>query len=220
MNVQEMFAQSFRDELRKEEIKTGYAVEDFKVGGRKTKARPFGEDVEFWLEEGVRQIQGFIDWYEDSGWSIATLDDRPAIEWEAEVSFGGRPVRMVVDAVLVDKAGDLVIVDHKTGNKTPSSSLQLALYGAGIRRSLGIDIKYGSYFMTRKSELSGLEDLHLYDEDWFDSWFASINKQIDMNIFVPSIDTHCGWCSVSEYCAAVGGSKSSDYPLMMKKGNK
>jgi len=221
MQLSEMWSTEFRAELERAEADSGYPVSEFKVGGRKTKALPDGEDVDFWLGEGLKQIESYVNWYRESGWSVATMPDgRPGIEWSVEVGFGDINIKMFIDAIFTDVNGNHWIVDFKTGKNTPHSALQLALYRAGIKRTTGLEINMGAWYMTRKGELSDAIDLSHWDEDFFDGWFSTVNAQIALGLFAPNVDMHCGWCGVRDYCQAVVGDKSSEYPLMMKKEGK
>lgn len=219
MQLSEMWSEEFRAELDRAAADSGYPVSEFKVGGRKTKANPDGEDVDFWLGEGLKQIEAYVNWFKDSGWSIATMPDgRPGIEWDVEIQFGGRPIKMFIDGVFTDVNGGYWIVDFKTGKTTPHSTLQLALYRAGIKRATGLEINMGAWYMTRKGELSDAIDLSHWDEDFFDGWFSTVSEQMALGWFAPNVDMHCGWCGVRDYCQAVAGEKSSEYPLQMKEG--
>jgi len=218
--LSEMWSGEFRSELAKAETDSGYPVSEFKVGGRKTKALPDGEDVDFWMNEGLRQIEDYVKWYEESGWRVATMpDDRPGIEWGVETQFGGVPIKMFVDGIFQDERDQHWIVDFKTGKNTPHSALQLALYRAGIKRATGMEIDRGAYYMTRKGEIGDRIDLSHWDEDFFDGWFSTTHAQMSLGLFAPNVDMHCGWCSVKDYCQAANGFLSDKYPLQMK-GNK
>lgn len=220
MLLSEMWSAEFRAELARAEQDSGYTIDEFKVGGRKTKALPTGEDVDFWMDEGLQQIEKYVSWYKESGWSIAKMpDNRPGIEWSVEVAFGGKPIKMFIDAIFQDKNDHLWIVDFKTGKTTPHSALQLALYRAGIKRTTGLEIDLGAFYMTRKGELSDAIDLSHWTEEFFDGWFATVDAQIALGWFAPNVDMHCGWCGVRDYCWAVQGSESSEYPLKLKEGN-
>jgi hypothetical protein len=219
MQLSEMWSAELRSELARAEADSGYPVSEFKVGGRKTKALPDGEDVDFWMGEGLKQLEKYVEWYRESGWSIATMPDgKPGIEWSVEVPVGDIPVKMFIDGIFLDKNGHHWIVDFKTGKNTPSSALQLALYRTGIKRTTGLEINLGAWYMTRKGELSDAIDLSHWDEDFFDGWFSTVNAQIALGLFAPNVDMHCGWCGVRDYCQAVNGELSSDYPLQITKG--
>lgn len=199
---------------------TDVPLDQWRVGGRATKANPNKEDLAFWRDEGLRQVQAYIDWMERSGWSFAVMPDgKPGIEWEAEVPFGGRPVRLIVDAIY-QVGDDWIVVDYKTGSRTPAGVLQLALYASAIERIYGKRPKYGAFYMTRKAELSELTNLDSWGMDYFDYVYTDMNERIDRGLFPPVIGDHCNWCSVSEYCVAVRGSLSTDYPLAQPKENR
>lgn len=208
---------TFEGQIEHDSIWTEVPVEDWRVGGRATKTNPNREDWDFWRGEGLRQVTEYIDWMRRSGWTFATMPDgKPGIEWEGEVYFGGRPVRLIVDAIY--QVGDeWVVVDYKTGSRTPAGVLQLALYASAIERIYGKRPKWGAFFMTRKAELSELTDLATWGMDYFDYVYTDMNERIDRGMFPPSIGDHCNWCSVAEYCVAVRGSRSADYPLAQPK---
>ena len=220
--IEDWWNDSFAKHLSATSERSGVAVADFKVGGRSSKANPNKEDAEFWRLEGLRQSRAYLEWFRKSGWSIATMPDgKPGIEWEAEVSFGGRPVRLIVDAIY-QAADALIVVDYKTGSRTPFGMIQVGLYASAIERAYGIRPQWGAFYMTRKAELSDLVDLSQWSMEFFDYEFAAMNAYMDTGYFPPVVGEHClTLCSVSDYCQAVGGSKSADYPFAQptKKGN-
>jgi hypothetical protein len=139
-------------------------------------------------------------------------DGRPGIEWAADVHFGGTPVRMVVDAIY--KVGeDLVIVDYKTGSRTPFGAIQAGLYASGIERSYGIRPKWGAFFMTRKGELDELIDLSHLTMEYFDYVFGAMNSAVWDGWFPPSVGDSCRMCSFTAQCPAMGG---KDFPLQIQ----
>ena len=139
-------------------------------------------------------------------------DGRPGIEWAADVHFGGTPVRMVVDAIY--KVGeDLVIVDYKTGSRTPFGAIQAGLYASGIERSYGIRPKWGAFFMTRKGELDELIDLSHLSMEYFDYVFGAMNASVWEGWFPLSVGDSCRMCSFTAQCPAMGG---KDFPLQIQ----
>ena len=194
---------------------TDVPVGEWKVGGRASKANPDRENLAFWQEEGLRQAEAYIAWLRANGWQIATMPDgKPGIEWEAEVQFGGSPIRLVVDAIY-DVGGEWVIVDYKSGTKTPSAILQLALYASAIERAYGRRPKWGAFYMSRKAELTPLADLSLWDQSFIDYNFEAMNAYQATGYYPPVLGDHCEYrCSVSDYCIAKNGSKAKDYPLV------
>jgi hypothetical protein len=217
-DLAERWSQIMSDLVEKTERYSGIAAGDWRAAGRRSKANPDGEDLAFWKSEGLRQVEEYIAWYRKSGWQIATMPDgKPGIEWEAEVSFGGRPVKLIVDAIY--QAGtSLVVVDYKTGSRTPFGMLQIGLYASAIERVCGVRPKWGAFYMTRKASLSDLVDLSPWSMDFFDYEFAALNTFIDSGFFPANPGEHCSFCGFTEYCVAVNGAKSSEYPLSQPKG--
>lgn len=200
--------------------RTDTAPADFRVGGRASKKWPDRENVEWWLTEGFEQTEKYLDWMATHDWVFATMPDgRPGIEWDAEVVLPNYalPIRLIIDAVYQNAAGELIVVDYKSGTHTPSSPEQLGLYATALEVIYGPEWRprWGSYFMTRKAELVGLKDLSPWGMEYFGFQFNSMDSTIAAGYFAPSVDDHCSWCSFAEYCPAVAGDKSSQFPLVI-----
>lgn len=202
----------FNDSVRETEEKSGIPSSEWKTAGRKTALRPDGEDLSFWQEDGLKQVESYLKWYESSGWQIATMPDgRPGIEWAADVTFGGTPVRFIVDSIY--KVGeDLVIVDYKTGSRTPFGAIQAGLYASGIERIFGIRPKWGAFFMTRQGKLDDLLDLSHLTMEYFDYVFGAMNDSMRRGWFPPAVGDSCKVCSFVDKCPAMG---SKDFPLQL-----
>lgn len=113
--------------------------------------------------------------------------------------FAGVPVKMVIDRVFnVD--GQLVVVDLKTSQRTPDSSLQLGFYRAGLKKIFGIDVNYGSYWMARQSGTSEMVDLTKYSTDMIDYFVEKFDKARRDGIFLPNTN-NCNRCGLTEFCA-------------------
>ena len=104
-----------------------------RVGGRATKANPNKEDATFWQTKGPEWVEAYIAWRkQNSNWKIWTAPDgNPAIELALTPVVAGVPVKMIIDRVFKVN-GELVIVDLKTSQNTPSSTLQLGFYKLGL----------------------------------------------------------------------------------------
>lgn len=222
MSLTEKWLEVFNDAVKETEDKSGIPSTEWKTAGRKTAARPDGEDLSFWQSDGLKQVEAYQKWYESSGWQIATMPDgRPGIEWAADVHFGGTPIRFIVDAIY-QVGEDLVIVDYKTGSRTPFGAIQAGLYASGIERAFGIRPKWGAFFMTRKGELDELINLDHLTMDFYDYSFGAMNHSIQNGWFPPSVGDSCRMCSFTEQCPAMG---KSDFPLLIptigeRKGEK
>lgn len=225
-DLTERWAQVWAEKVNAVERSTGVPADDWRIGGRRTKANPEGENLGWWQHEGLRQVESYIDWYRKSNWQIATMPDgKPGIEWEAEVVFGSSRVRLIVDAIYIANNApwmdatpeQMVIVDYKTGSRTPAGAIQLGLYASAVEQAYGIRPKWGAYFMSRKGTLDDLIDLSPWSVDFFAYEFDAMQAFMDTGYFPPSVGDHCGYCSFRDYCVAVGGSRSSEYPLQIRK---
>jgi hypothetical protein len=212
MSLTEKWLEIFNAEVRDVEEKSGLPTTEWKVAGRKTAARPDGEDLAFWQSDGLKQVEAYQKWVLQSGWQIATMPDgRPGIEWSADVHFGGTPVRFIIDAVY-QVGEDLVIVDYKTGSRTPFGVIQNGLYASGIEKIFGIRPKWGAFFMTRQGELGDLIDLTHLSIEYYEHAFASMNHSVLQGWFPTFVGENCKMCSFMDKCPAWG---SKDFPLQI-----
>lgn len=220
MSLAEKWLEIFNDSVKETEEKTGIPSTEWKTAGRKTALRPDGEDLAYWQSDGLKQAEAYQKWLLNSGWKIATMPDgRPGIEWDAEVTFGGMPVRLIVDAIY-QVGEDLVVVDYKTGSRTPFGMIQAGLYASGIERAYGVRPKFGAFFMTRQGTLDDLIDLSHLTVEYFDYVYSAMNHSVLAGYFPPAVGDSCRMCSFIEKCPAMG---STDFPLTIKgidKGRK
>jgi hypothetical protein len=68
-----------------------------------------------------------------------------------------------------------------------------------------MDIRYGSYYMTRKGEMTDAYDISRYGTEYFDRIFSKLKIAMDNDIFIPNPGEACFLCDVSSYCYANGG---------------
>jgi hypothetical protein len=211
-----IWVQEFDSSVRYNEEKTGVPVDLWRSAGTKTKSNPFGEDLAWWQDNGLDQVNAYWDWLHSlpSNWKIATMPDgKPGIEWGVEVEFGGSLVKGFIDCIF-EVDGELVLIDFKSGKKTPFGVIQLALYACAIERAHGVRPKWGGFYMTRKAEVEELVDLKWWRMPYFDYCFSAMNNSIESGYFMPIVSDACNWaCSYQEQCVAVGGKESDKYPL-------
>lgn len=219
--LEERWADVWAKAVAEVEQKTGVLADDWRVGGRRTKALPDGETLDHWQSEGLAQVEQYLKWFANTGWSIATMPDgRPGIEWDAEVFFGGTPVRFVIDCVYTN-GEDLIVVDYKTGSSTPTGVQQLALYASAVERIHGVRPKWGGFYMSRQGSLADLTDLTHWSCEFFDYQFAAMNAGISTGYYPANIDKHCmSLCSVKDYCHAMQGPLSHKYQLLTREESK
>jgi len=172
-----------------------------RVGGRATKANPHKEDVNFWQETGPRWVQAYVDWRKaNTDWKIwKTPQGVPAIELAMLPEFAGVPVKMILDRVF-EVNGELVIVDLKTSQQTPTNTLQLGFYKVGLLKTFGIDVKWGTYWMARQSGVSQLVSLEQYTVDKLEYLVAGFDKARKAGIFLPNTNNCQYKCGLTAHC--------------------
>ncbi len=177
-----------------------------RVGGRATKANPNKEDVTFWQTAGPRWVEGYIAWRKTNpDWKIwTTPDGNPAIELALTPIVNDVPVKMIIDRVF-EVNGELVIVDLKTSQNTPTSSLQLGFYKLGLESTFGTDalggeIKWGTYYMSRGNNVSDMVDLSEYTYDKMEYLIMQFDAARKNAIFLPNTNSCQYMCGLTEYC--------------------
>ena len=169
-----------------------------------------GQEKEWWLADGPRQVQGWIDWRNISGYQPFMLGNQPAIEAKVSAEIGGITVVGYIDRLEVDPKGELVIIDLKSGSRKPSHTVQLQFYRLLVERCLDLPAYRGGFFMTRKAEL--VEHRIPDPGPILDRMVADFVRARELGIYVahPS-GTLCGVCGVQRACYAVGGIEASKY---------
>lgn len=179
----------------------GKDLTNARVGGRATKANPQKEDVNFWQATGPQWVQAYIDWRKaNPEWKLwSTPQGAPAIELAMLPEFAGVPVKMILDRVF-EVNGELVIVDLKTSQQTPTNTLQLGFYKVGILKTFGIDVKWGTYWMARQHGVSPLVSLEQYTEDKLEYLVSGFDKARKAQIFLPNTNNCQYKCGLTAHC--------------------
>jgi hypothetical protein len=179
----------------------GKDLTNARVGGRATKANPNKEDVTFWQATGPQWVQAYIDWRKaNPDWKLwKTPQGAPAIELAMLPEFAGVPVKMILDRVF-EVNGELVIVDLKTSQQTPTNTLQLGFYKVGILKTFGIDVKWGTYWMARQHGVSPLVSLEQYTEDKLEYLVSGFDKARKAGIFLPNTNNCQYKCGLTAHC--------------------
>ena len=195
MNTQQLWDQAWL------ESKGDIDLTNARVGGRATKANPNKEDVNFWQTQGPRWVDGYIAWRKTNpDWKIWTAPDgNPGIELALTPVVNGVPVKMIIDRVF-EVNGELVIVDLKTSQNTPTSSLQLGFYKLGLEQTFGVDVKWGTYYMSRGNNVSEMVDLSEYTYDKMEYLIMQFDAARKSAIFLPNTNSCQYMCGLTEYC--------------------
>ena len=191
----ELWAKAWAQELGDKDLTNA------RVGGRATKTNPQKEDVNFWQATGPQWVQAYIDWRKaNPDWKLwKTPQGVPAIELAMLPEFAGVPVKMILDRVF-EVNGELVIVDLKTSQQTPTNTLQLGFYKVGILKTFGIDVKWGTYWMARQHGVSPLVSLEQYTEDKLEYLVAGFDKARKAGIFLPNTNNCQYKCGLTAHC--------------------
>lgn len=195
MNTQQLWDQAWL------ESKGDIDLTNARVGGRATKANPNKEDVNFWQTQGPRWVDAYIAWRKTNpDWKIWTAPDgNPGIELALTPVVNDIAVKMIIDRVF-EVNGELVIVDLKTSQNTPTSSLQLGFYKLGLEQTFGIEVKWGTYYMSRGSNVSEMVDLSEYTYDKMEYLITQFDKARKSAIFLPNTNSCQYMCGLTEYC--------------------
>lgn len=197
----EPFSSYFDSELALAETTSGVDRSQFKVGGRRTKALPNGETIEYWRDElGPWMCQQLAAFDFGSEWSVATnlppdADDR-TVGLEYAVHLPDIPFVAYIDRIDVDQYGNYRVVDYKTGRARKSTQLQL--YMAALK-VLGVRAVYAAYFYTRKAQLDGPYSA-AWSEQTFRDYLTVHQMGIRSALYIPNPGDQCSWCDVADHC--------------------
>lgn len=208
-DLRQIWDRAWEHSLVDQKASTQFPQKEWRKAGRTTRDKPNGEDLDFWKEAGFAQLENYVTWLKGTGWKIATIGGQAAIELEVRAEFGGVEILAYPDCLY--ETPDLLLVDYKTGSRTPTSWMQLCLYAQAIERAFGVRPKLGAYFMTRKGELSAPEPLDRYHDGYFDILFSQLAEARGDGPFLPNLQDHCRTCDVSHACYAYGGPNAALY---------
>lgn len=202
----------FTDEFEREldDIRAIYPDEStWRRAGRPTKDKPNKEDITWWHTAGREMLVDYIKWREDYAdvWELASINGEPAIEVEVIEPLGGIPMKGWIDRVFRSKIdGRLVVVDLKSGSRTPASPMQLATYSVQLEPMLGGEqVLWGAWYDARKGSLGEPINLARWSEPLLGKVYTDLDRGITAGIFLPNIDSHCNNCGVAKFCIFNGG---------------
>lgn len=209
--AKEYFLALWESRMRELEA-NGIALTDIKAGGRKSESWPNKENHQWWWTFGQQMVADYVAWRQArlaEGWAYFPLPNgKPAIEVPVQVEFDDVLVKGYIDRVFINSDGEVVVVDLKSGSRTPESTLQLGVYALGMGRNFGVHPSVGGYYMTRKAGVGQYHSLLHYTHDLLGGWFSAAKRGIEAEVFVPKVTALCNSCSVAPYCTAVGGDPS------------
>lgn len=181
--------------------------------GRASKDWPEKETPEWWSVKGPEFIKQWVMWRDASGleiWQVPNLETgelEPAIELEVH-AYGPDDlyIKSVIDRVYVDTAGDLRIVDLKTGSHTDAWPRQMAYNALGVECQYGDTPRWAGFWKARSGGVPEWFDLSVFTPEWLweQAWKA---RQIrDQQLFIAAPNNLCkSACGVAQWCVAMGG---------------
>ena len=206
-----VFARCFNEAILEEIDGTTYPPEEWGRAGRITKDKPNGEDFNWWHGAGPGFVESWVKLRQGSSWTTwEVAEGEPAIELNLNFNLAGFLVRAAIDWVAVAD-GELIVVDKKTGSRTPDSDLQLGFYATGIEIVFGTRPRWGAYWMARK-EMTAPVDLDHYSIDYLTEVLSAFKRAQDSKIFLPHIEErgHCKRCDVRDFCKYVNGPRAHE----------
>jgi len=158
------------------------------------------EDKDWWFTNGFEMFKSYQQWRARSDWKVwTTPTNEPAIELYMNVQHNDFSIKMTLDRVMELPNGDLVVLDVKTGSRTPSTFLQLGFYAVGVELIYGVRPKYGSYWMARKGEPTEPASLDFFSKERILSLAEKFDRQRKQGNFLPNIQ-HCSICGYTKHC--------------------
>lgn len=181
-------------------------------------AKKGSEGYDWWRVHGLDMVRRWIarlTWLYDQGWTIATVDGRPAIELDCPMRIGETRVENIIDLVMTRQDGTYLIIDAKSGAKAPDSTHQLGQYAHALETvAPGVDGQpthriVGAYWLARVDMLSpvdvtktdtpvDLRDLHPWSE--IEYLIRTMDVAESQGLYLPNRTAWCGACGVAGLC--------------------
>lgn len=219
IDVEGMWAKAWHEAVEENAKRSpSFKIEDYSVTGRTSAKWGGRRGVAWWNGEegGPAMVRRWIDWrLANPHWETwETPDGEPGIEIEMNIVLPGDiPVNMRIDNMFViTTTGELVVMDKKTGARTPETPEQLGMYAVGLELTYGKQYRpsWGFWWDANKGTHSAPLDLSMYTLDFFAEMYRGAVAGINAGSFLPQPANGCGkngdgWCGVARYCAATGG---------------
>jgi putative RecB family exonuclease len=166
-----------------------------------------GRELAEWLGSAEDLVENYFD-LEDP-----TRLEPAAREQRVEIVIDGLRLRGYVDRVDVSPAGDIRVVDYKTG-ATPREAFeakalfQMKFYALVLWRTGGVlPRQLRLMYLADTDTLSyapGAEELDRFERTLKAIW-AAIRRATETGDFRPNPSRLCGWCDHQALCPAFGG---------------
>ena len=212
MSWDSIWEKAFNDQIAEVEKKSDTNPTDWRRGGRESKANPNKEDKVWWDANGRKMFFDFINVWQESQMEIwVSPQGVPGVEIEFNSMFGEVPIKAFADLIAVLPTGELAVVDFKTGNYMPDSSMQLGVYACAMEMTFGIRPTRGFFYSARKAQFEEATGLDRWSIPLMTELFAQFSRGLEAQIFLPNLGMSCGTCGVKDYCYAAGGQLAQIY---------
>ena len=202
------FDEVFERRTVEAEQNSGFDRTEFRSSGRASKDWPNKEDNTWWAANGPAMVNRWVTFVNNVPWDIwVTPDGKPAVELDFLLPLfpdgTGEPtveVKGFIDRVMVDRDGNLIVVDVKTGASKQPTARQLGVYRVGLLHRFGVEAAFGSFWDARSGSASPLVSLANYDLARVTWQYEQVRRARALNIYIPNPGPLCGSCSVNESC--------------------
>lgn len=209
MGAEFAFREAWDQEVEKRRKDSpNYSIEDYTATGRAGAEYGGRQNIQWWMDNGPKMVQSWIDWRQNSGFTLwETPDGKPAVEVSLKpVLPNDVPVLQFIDRIMVSPAGQLTVVDLKTG-RIPETAEQLGLYAWAIGEMWGEMFRPDwGYFWSPSKGHGTPQDLSMYTADYFTDLSNGVIAGVEAGCFLAKPANGCArWCGVAKNCPAVGG---------------
>ena len=213
MTWDKIWDESFLNQIAAvEQRNPGTNPTDWRIGGRSSAKNPDKENKAWWDENGKKMFFDFINAWQESHFELWVSEDKtPGVEIEFNQMFGVVPIKAFADAIVVTPAGELAVVDFKTGSYMPDSSMQLGVYACCMEMQYGVRPTKGYFYSARKGLFLEASNMDKWTIPVMTEMFEQFARGLAADIYLPNISMMCGSCGVKDYCYAYGGQLAPIY---------
>ena len=180
-------------------------------GGRKSKAWPMGEDLDWWLQSGPVMLQRWADVVlhdAEVGNQVWSTDAEPVagIELSVTVPIPGLdiPVTGRIDALMIDANGQPFVRDWTTGKPGGKTPLQGGLYSWCLAEAdgFGMEVERVEYAYLKGADMDAV--LQSFDPRPFQAAaiqnFVMMDAAVNAGVFMLRPSSFCSSCEVKSSC--------------------
>jgi PD-(D/E)XK nuclease superfamily len=183
--------------------RSGTALEDMRVSGKRTQATPNKEDYTHWRDVlGPDLCAKYIEWVKDKriAWDLPpdAAGNTTGIEYELNFTIGETKVKSFVDRLFTYSDDSLLVVDIKAGARK-QTTVQLPTYVIGAKKA-GLNVRHGSLYYARRGTHTEPEDYSKWDEHRLSYLYEQAAEMEAQGFYLPRPSEDCRWCSVAAHC--------------------